>query len=179
MTEPLYFIFDVESVGLHGQGFAYGFLVVNRKGAILEEDLKWCSPDFAKGDDDDRAWIQDHVVPALKEDHASMVIGPETLLRIFWSKWRFWANKGAVMVADCQWPVEARFLACCIDENLPASKWDGPYPIHDVATLMLATGKDPLAHYDRRPHELPEHNPLCDARQSTRLWLECLNILGK
>jgi hypothetical protein len=39
---------------------------------------------------------------------------------------------------------------------------------------MLLSGRDPLATYERLPNELPAHDPMADARQSARLWLECL-----
>jgi len=40
-----FMVFDVESVGLHGEGFAVGYVVVNGDGETLEEGLYICDPD--------------------------------------------------------------------------------------------------------------------------------------
>jgi hypothetical protein len=97
----------------------------------------------------------------------------------FWKAWLRWLNDGAVLCADCAWPVEARFLAACVDDNPSARTWNGPYPLHDLASLRLAADKNPLATEDRLPHELPVHNPLADALQSARLLVETLSVLRK
>jgi hypothetical protein len=74
----------------------------------------------------------------------------------------------------CAWPVEARFLAACVDDNPMTHEWSGPYPLHDLASVLMAAGRDPLAKNERLPGELPEHDPLADARQSARLLLAAL-----
>lgn len=81
------------------------------------------------------------------------------------------------MFAECQWPVEARFLLECVDDNPAAHNWEGPYPFHEIATLMLAAGMDPMAKYQRGGNELPEHEPLADTRLSVRLLVEALKRL--
>lgn len=35
--EMLYMVFDVESIGLHGEGFAVGYVVVDRNGERLDK----------------------------------------------------------------------------------------------------------------------------------------------
>ena len=80
---------------------------------------------------------------------------------------------GAEMAAECLWPVEARFLSACIADDarrLPTA----PYPIHEIASVMLSAGMDPMGTYERTPSEMPRHNPLADARQSARLLVEAL-----
>ncbi len=72
------------------------------------------------------------------------------------------------MAVECGWPVEARFLAACIDED-PDRASDGPYPLLEISTMMQAAGMDPMATYKRKPEELPAHDPRGDARLSARL----------
>ena len=74
------------------------------------------------------------------------------------------------MVADCPWPVEAKFLNACVREYGMA----GPYPLIDVGSVVLARGGDPTGPFDRLPNELPKHDPLADARQSARVFIEHL-----
>ncbi|KPV49201.1 hypothetical protein SE17_33960 [Kouleothrix aurantiaca] len=166
----LYMVFDVESVGLQGEGYAVGYVVVDGAGNELEAWRGACSPDAAQGGINGRAWIAANT-PVIPVDFTT----PHALRNRFWAAWERWEERGAVLVADCAWPVEARFLAACVDDELSVRSWQGPYPLHDVATARLLAGFDPLATVERLPTELPQHDPLADARQSARLWLEALN----
>lgn len=92
--------------------------------------------------------------------------------RLFWEKWMEWKVKGASLFTDCGWPVEANFMSKIVSFDPENRKWNGPYPMHEIASIILAYGGDPLATNPRLPHELPAHNPLNDARQSARIMLE-------
>jgi hypothetical protein len=169
-NEKLYFVFDVESVGLHGDGFSYGYVVINRDGEELESGGAHCSPNDAQGKVSDRKWVKEHCdVASLGEE----VLYPGEVRRLFWERYLYWKSRRAVTVCDCPWPVEARFLIACIADS-EGRDWDGPYPLIDVASVRLAVGLDPLGTEERLPNELPAHNPLADARQSARLLLEAL-----
>lgn len=166
----LFMVIDVESIGLHGEGFAVGWVVIDRQAVVYAEGLYACAPDRARGMEENRAWVAEHI-PRLGTTHPT----PRMMRDAFWELWLAWKAMGAVLVADCAWPVEANFLRTCINDELPQREWEGPYPLHEVATLMLAKGRDPLAVTERRDNELPAHNPLHDARQSARQWVELLN----
>lgn len=166
-------VLDVESVGLQGEGFAYGLVVVDlTTGQELDRDMAWCDPDHASGTDEGRAWIALNVMPGLYADkrHVPPCASPHSVRDAFWAKWQQWAGPahGATLWADCGWPVEARFLARCVDDKPVERTWQGPYPLHEIATAILLAGGDPLARTPRLADELPEHNPLADARQSAR-----------
>ena len=77
-----------------------------------------------------------------------------------------------ITVADCGAPCEAGFLRACVEDDLANRQWNAPYPLHELGTLLLVRGLDPQANYERLENELPKHNPLGDARQSGRLWIE-------
>ena len=166
-----FMVFDVESIGLHGEGFAVAWVVVDRSGQRFDEGCLSCDPSLCVGTDESRAWVDENV-PTLARTNATK----QHLRNTFWHAWRYWADRGAVLVADCAWPVEANFLSACIRLNHAEREWQGPYPLHDLASVLLAIGADPLAvATDRLPDELPAHHPLMDARQSARQLLECLN----
>jgi hypothetical protein len=164
-----YMVFDVESVGLHGEGFAFGFIVVDENGAELRTGYDACPPETAEGSDESRRWIGENL-PYLPPTCAS----PREVRARFWKAWEEERAKGAVLVAENGWPVEARFLAACIDDDPTERIPGGPFPLHEVSTALLATGQDPMAEYDRKLDELPRHHPVADARQSARLFTECL-----
>ena len=171
-----FMVFDVESVGLHGEGFAVGYVVVNGDGETLEEGLYICDPDEAQGPPADRRWI-DNNVPAMNTPWVSR--SPKELRTEFWNLWQVWKKRGVTLWADCAWPVEARFLTQCTDDAPKARELGGPYPLHEIATVALLCGCDPLATLDRLPNELPAHNPLNDARQSARVLIAYLRRLGR
>ena len=167
-----YMVFDVESIGLHGEGFAVGYVVVDGNGVELEACLLHCAPDFATGNGVNRRWIEENL-PELNPNQGKCD-DPAVVRLSFWQAWLKWKERGATLWADCAWPVEARFLARCVDDDIASREWEGPYPLHEIATVALACGRDPLVTLDRLPNELPAHDPLNDARQSARLLVEYL-----
>jgi len=168
-TPKLYMVFDVESVGLHGEGFAVGFVVLDSEGNRHEMCCYACPPFAARGSLQGHEWVKQNC-PQLISTHDS----PWQMRAAFWRRWQEWKGRGALLVADCAWPVEARFLAQCVDDNPIQREWEGPYPLHDIASMQLARGVDPVAKLERKEDELPEHDPLADAKQSARLLLEAL-----
>lgn len=172
-----YMIFDVESIGLHGEGFAVGWVVVNGDGNELEAGLLHCDPHTAFGTGRDREWVLENVPQFDKE--FGYCDSPAVVRASFWYKWEQWKERGATLWADCAWPVEARFLAQCVDDDRIERGWRGPYPLHEIATAALMCGRDPLVAINRLPNELPAHNPLNDARQSARMFLEYAAELGE
>lgn len=168
-SEKLYLVFDVESIGLHGEGFAVGWVVVSENGATYEESFLSCPRSQASGSVAAREWCATNI-PEIRVTHDT----PFAVRDAFWAIWKMWKKNGAILVADCCWPVEARFLAQCVDDNPEAREWEGPYPLHDVASVLLALGEDPLAKRERLHTELPEHNPLADAKQSARILIAAL-----
>lgn len=167
--KDLLLVFDVESVGLHGAGFAVGAVIVSRAtGERVKEFYAGCPSATATGQPDDREWISKNVDPTLpKATHEF----PHLVREAFWSLWREWHDR-ADMWVDCGWPVEANFLSLCVREYPVERKWQGPYPLNEIATVL---GDDALTAFPRLPDELPAHNPLNDARQSARILVDALN----
>ena len=167
-------VFDVESIGLHGQGFAVGWVLVDEAGREIARDVYACSPDLAAGREEDRAWVRAHVSNL---EQIGPACTPRDVRNRFWEAWSLARTEGATLWADCGWPVEARFLASCIYDDLESRQRSGPYPLHEIATVRLVAGEDPLTINERLPSERPKHNPLSDARQSARLLIAALHRL--
>lgn len=168
-----FFVFDVESIGLHGEGFAVGGGVYINGAA--QSEFRFCCPtEAALGSALGRAWVGDNV-PVMEITHRAL----PGLRQAFWWEWEKAKVRypNILMAAECGWPVEARFLAACVDQNPSERQFTGPYPLHDIASIMLAAGMDPMATHDREPSELPKHDPLCDARQSARLLAMTLRMI--
>lgn len=177
---PYFFIFDVESVGLHGEAFAVagGIWTIDGKN-IHEFAFHTDSWNVNEGIPGDREWIAKNVsVNEASKPMASQL----DLCEAFWLQWERAKDnyKDIVMAVECGWPVEANILEDCIRGENPVSRnYSGPYPLHEIATFMLCAGMDPMATYGRQPEELPAHEPLADARLSARLLFESLMILEK
>lgn len=169
-TKPLgslWLVFDVESAGLHGEGFAVGWVVARRNLGTIAEGIAVAADALTCAVPD---WVAENVMPHLP---APTHPNAEAVRTRFWAVWTEWRQHGALLAADVPWPVEARFLAACVDDDR-GRQLEGPYPLIDVASVRLACGMDPLAEVGRWPDETPAHNPLNDARQSARLLLEAL-----
>lgn len=177
MTKNLpesFLVFDIESVGLHGEAFAYGAVIVELPSwREVRGVLAWCSPRLARGTAEDLEWVEKNC--ALDTYRTYPLKSPKEVRDSFWSLWRGVFNWPTWLAADVAWPVEANFLRACVGDDLSARVWEGPYPLVDVASVRLAAGLDPLATVEREEDELPAHNPLADARQSARLLAEAFS----
>ena len=178
LRAPYYFVLDVESIGLYGDGYAAGIVVIDRGGIVQEDKRLLWGLDWEherSTHPEEYAWYCQNVAPhQLPVTHQFLI----SMRHAFWNFWVSWRARGAVLVADCPFPVETNFLSACVKEARANNIPDSPYPLLDVGTLLLACGLSPLGTYPRRPDELPKHDPLADARQSARLLIECLDYLN-
>ena len=135
-------------------------------------DLDLSGPGWTLWLDEDAAWVEEHVMPVQRkyvQVNKSSVFGlVGDMLDALWGDWSEWRDKGAVMVADCPFPVESRALHTMTQETGRPT----PYPVLDVMTARVVRGLPTTA--DRLHGELPAHHPVADARQSIRLFLETL-----
>jgi hypothetical protein len=179
----LWVVLDVESIGLHGEGYAAGWVVVDSAGNELDARREACPTEAAAGYESGRKWVAANCPPL-----PATRMTPAEVRAEFWQAWTKWRGQGAKLIADCGWPVEARFLIACVEDARPLGRgrvlseggrdYGGPYPLHELASLLVAAGIDPFATKGTRmPNELPEHDPLADARQSARLLAAALQRL--
>jgi hypothetical protein len=144
-------------------------------GLALSEFRFCCPPCEANGSTEDREWVNGNV-PLMTITHRH----PAGIREAFWSQWEKAKETypGITMAGECIWPVEAGFVAACVSQDIRARNWEGPYPFHEIASIMLAAGMDPMAKYERYASELPAHEPLADARLSARLLNTALRRLS-
>lgn len=168
--DQIFFVFDVESVGLHGEGFAVGW-TVQKNGEEIDYGISACEPEMAKGSPENLEWVKKNC-PKIN------ILAHDKPIRVrdeFWVEWEKWKAKGAIMAADCAWPVEAQFLINCVADLFGRREWGGPYPLIDIGSVLFVKGINPLTKFPRLENELPEHDPLADARQSARILIETLS----
>lgn len=170
----LFFVFDVESIGLHGDAFAVAGGIYSDDGQVGWEFRLAAPREIANGDDSDREWV-DINVPHMNPTHPTL----REMRDAFWAEWEKAKAEGAIMAAECLWPVEGGFVQQCVRDDMENRKWKGPYPFLEISSVLLAAGMDPMAEYERHPEELPKHDPTADARQSARLLSEALITIAE
>jgi hypothetical protein len=169
-----HFVFDVESIGLHGEAFAVGFVVLDAQWVLQEERL-WVIPSqLAKGAEEDRQWVKQHIQDVLAAEERPLeanCTNARTMRSEFFERWVFWKANNADMYADCTWPVESGLLSACIrdaqEQGVPNAAWLGPYPVVDIMSLERAARWAGFAQELKRDESLfPLHHPLADAKYS-------------
>lgn len=163
------FSFDVESIGLHGEAFAVGWVLLDANGIVLDSARMAIDPSTVKGAAVDRAWVAANI-PPIPVTHINGI----AMRRDFWTCMQSAKILGAIILGDCVWPVETNFLSACVADDPLTRGWSGPYPLIDVASVIAATGGDPCAVTERLADELPVHDPVADALHSARQYLKLL-----
>jgi hypothetical protein len=168
--------FDVESNGLHGPAFAVGAVLVDATGKVTDEFQARCP---LPGTVD--PWVEQHVLPPMK-DMAQTHANAASMRASFW-KW-YWAAKAkADYVLACNpYPVEARFLIACQDDNLGTRYFEHPFPLLDLGTLYVAAGVTTGTQRDTLLAEVSagtpnlEHHPRWDAWVAALVALKLLKL---
>lgn len=176
-SERPWLIIDAESIGLYGTAFAVaGGVFIKGKLEVGTDFVFACPPDHCAGADDDRKWVEDNISP-IKPTHDYA----EGVRQTFWLTFQEMRSHypDLILAGECIYPVEVGFIRTVIKNGTSDRKWEGPYPFHDIASIMLAAGMDPMATYERQPDELPAHDPMADVRLSARLLAKAFRILDK
>lgn len=176
-----FFVFDVESNGLFGGGFAVagGISIKGKFGPFAQFHFSTAPGNAVAGDEEDTKWVAENVKLVIPDRIGQVFPNVQELRHAFWSYWcqAKLRSPNILMAAECLWPVEGKFLNDCIADNA-TRKWMGPYPFVEISTMMLAAGMNPKATYGREPNELPMHDPLADARQSARLLHTAITFIN-
>lgn len=169
----MYFSLDMETFGLKGDLISVGWVVVLSDGTEVASGYGW-TDDWCRKDSNrnEVEWIHKNIISVIGadvkgSDPENYFNTSESLLEYLWLEWSRWEDLGAVMVADCPFPVETRNLHRLTQGN----DRETPYPILDVMTARILCGLPTTV--NRLEHETPRHHPVADARQSIRLLLEC------
>ena len=151
---------DVESNGLHGQPFAVGAVILD--GDLLVSTYVDRCPIDAPVD----PWVQANVLAAV-QDMPETSPDYKTMLGNL-RHWRETTVADVPLIAHVGWPVEARLFADAYGHD-PELAFSGPYPLHELASMLLLTGEQPdsadayLAKYGITKPPGREHNPVYDA----------------
>ncbi|HHQ4120159.1 TPA: hypothetical protein ACTE1W_001548 [Legionella pneumophila] len=175
-SKKIRFFFDVESQSLHGEGFAYGYVVMTKhektNELVILEKGECYSIEGAKGTTN---WVQEHVIPSLsiltpylKQNisflnrsflPSEVVVTTKELRDRFFEIYKKWKDQNAEFWTDVNFPVESNFLSAIVKDANGSRDWVMPYALLDVANFLDVT-------IDRNEYSelkgLQKHNPLDD-----------------
>lgn len=176
---PMKFLsFDVESNGLHGDAFAVAALLVAADGSTEAEFLGRCP---VTGSLD--SWVAENVLPpmtGIPENYA----GFAELRAGFWDWYAQHKPAADYVLANNPYPVEARFLLACQEDDPKQRYTEHPFPLIDLASILVAHGitTKPAKEIFMKAvlGDAPDeaHNPKWDAWITARAALRALHELG-
>ena len=161
------FIVDAESDGLYGKIFAVGVIVACIDTCAPKEvfSLRWDT-------EIESVWVNENVVPKLTE--IPSVKTQKELFDRFWNFYKKYADS-SIIISDFGVPVESNLFRQCI-EGREDRTFQGPYPLHELGTMMMMKGIDP--DLSRENYIVPsrQHNPLNDVMGTLEL-IKHFNLL--
>lgn len=134
--------FDIESNGLHGEAFAVGAVLMDdhtpgassNQPPIISEFVARC-PLIGPID----PWVEANVLPPMTDIPETHPDG-HAMRDAFWS-WYLEARAQAdLILVNNPYPVEARFLIACQEDDMASRGQDHPFPLIDLASLLYARG---------------------------------------
>jgi len=166
-------VVDVETNGLFGMPFAVGALVFDTD--TLNTLTSFCGRGPVVGEPVE--FVNMHVLPAVTglPEYQS-----NAQLRLAFWQWYKTNCNGCKVFADVGYPVESLWFRVCQADV--GDSWGGPYPLHEIATLLLATGiDDDISRNEFADNPLgdtfEQHNPMHDAIVSAHVVAKCFNKL--
>ncbi len=154
--------FDVESNGLHGSAFAVAGARCPIAGPV-------------------DPWVTENVLEpmaAIPETHAKA----RDMRQAFWNWYTKTKATADLIVAANPYPVEARFLIACQEDDLSGRSFDHPFPYYDLSSMLYTLG------FTTRPARRDfvagavgkdtgeAHNPLWDAKATAMAALKAISI---
>ena len=185
-------VIDVESNGLYGQPFCVGAVFMDPGGRVLADFISRCPLDEVPED-----IVEKTIVPALDKDGIHQDASSFQVLKDRFIDWHLSVTnpEGASawtpppVWADVSFPVDVHFLRLMhtpsdlgVDGDMKRG-WTPPFPLLDVATLIAATGRDPLVERRLYASELigvregMNHDPRWDAELSGLCVITAKRIL--
>ncbi|HVQ44765.1 MAG TPA: hypothetical protein VMT30_07455 [Candidatus Saccharimonadia bacterium] len=166
--------FDVESNGLHGEAFAVAGVLMDSGRAILSQFTSRC-PIIGPVD----PWVSENVLGPM-QGMADTAADGLTMRNAFWDWYHEVKAQADLIVAANPYPVEARFLIACQEDDMPAREFDHPFPYFDLSSMLYTLGITTAP--DRRAYSAEAsksdsgqpHNPLWDAKSTAMTALAAI-----
>lgn len=170
---------DAESNDLYGSVWAVGVVVLDESGNETDRFVGRLPEEFVTSE-----FARKNVLPVVTDipvTHESRA----ALLEDFWS---FWQNhkENADAIAHISVPVESGLFRACVEQDTESRMFEGPFPLHEVGTVLKALGEDShsVDGYNKHhaldvPFDGSTHHPLYDAYAAAVAWRHALGRLNQ
>ncbi|KIR01290.1 hypothetical protein P261_00104 [Lachnospiraceae bacterium TWA4] len=161
-----YYVFlDAECDGLYGRFISVAMVVIDNNGHEVDRMYKGIKKNQLLNSVES-LWVRENVLPVMKE--YDEVDNENELIEAVWA---FWMNyqKDAYMIVDVGYPVEARLLMNCVQNDPKTRIMQAPFPLLDLSSMLYAKRQDPLMDRSRFSKDVL-HNPLTDVDISIKIW---------
>lgn len=153
---------DCESVGLYGPVWAIGAVAIENG----KEQATFAAKSIMYPEQLSDEWVRENVWPQCVDLPTTSPASLFEQFAIWWLDYKI----ESTAIADFGVPVEARLFRELVSRAL-IGPFDGPYPLHELGTLLLAAGVDPdINRAEYAEVERSQHNPLDDARVAAYCW---------
>lgn len=165
MNNKKYFFVDAETDGLYGKFLSIAALAIDENGAETE----FYASVSVHESEIETEWVRDNVYPYLSSAYDVY----ETEHEMLEAFWKFWIEHktGAECVAYVAYPVEARLFNRCAMNDAESRTFEGPFPLYDLSTLLIARGYDAdvnMAEFSGL--HLDSHDAMNDVRMLSVVW---------
>ncbi len=166
--------FDVESNGLHGDAFSVAGVLIDSDHQILSQFVSRC-PIIGPVD----TWVSENVLGPMK-DIAISAPDALTMRNQFWLWYLAAKAQAQIIVAANPYPVEARFLIDCQNDDMPGRGFDHPFPFYDLSSMLYTMGyttpSKRRAYVEKAVRGLSgdPHNPLWDAKATAMAAMQAI-----
>ena len=168
--------FDVESNGLHGAAFAVAGLLMSQDRKIITQFVGRCP---IEGPVD--AWVSENVLGPM-EPISNTAPDARTMRNAFWNWYVAAKAQANIIVAANPYPVEARFLIDCQNDDMASRNFDHPFPYLDLSSMLYTLGyktaveRRAFVKKAVRDFTGESHNPLWDAKATALAALEAVKV---
>lgn len=161
---------DAKSVGLYGDLYDIALVIFNACGKDQKGSWRiWQEFEKAKGLPEDIAYRRKYALSAYpkSKDCTDVQAGEE-----LWQIINLLAQNQTLFASWTPYPVDFRAIKMAIEPNLKERQLKGPYPLHDLGTLLQLSHCDPIGDYERTKEEEQTKHPVSGAHQCVRLFCE-------
>ena len=167
MENRYLFFIDAETDGLYGSFLTVAIIVTDRRCNEIERRYWGISEDSMVITD---PWVKENVIG--KFGDYEVCEDEYDLLEKVWTVWKKYRDK-AYVVTDVMHPVESRLFTECARNDLENRKFEGPFPILDLSSILYAKGYNPIADYSDILEEYDkniQHNAMDDVETIIKVY---------
>jgi hypothetical protein len=165
MKKKLFFV-DAETDGLYGTFLSIAVIVTDYEGNELERHYWGMNLENIEVQS---GWTRQNVIPIMGTYEVCQ--DEDELLDKFWHVWKNHQEE-AYAIADVCYPVESTLFQKCVLKDKEKRAMEGPFPLLDLSSILLAKGMDPLIERMKLVEMKGKkmHNALTDVEISISIW---------